>query len=161
MRFARLILGLALGLTVFVGGFLAGEAWSQGQKNTTEEEVRAVFDRYMIARNTFNTDAFLSFFVKSPGVVVVTANTEYLGFDALRKGIQPLFTNRGTTVEPSDVRIFPVNRDLAIVHHHYTVKVSKGASGNPSRSMKVFYRTPEGWKVIAEHSSREPEYIRR
>lgn len=158
MPVSRAVLGLLFGVTVFAGGFISGEAW--GQKNATEEEVRAVFDRYQIARNTFNSDAFLSFFMKSPDLTVVSATTEYLGFDGLRKGIQPLFTSRTSTVEASDIRIFPVSRDVAVVHHHYTVKTARG-NANPSRSTKVFYKTPEGWKVIAEHSSREPEYIRR
>lgn len=158
MRVSRLVFGLAFGAAIFVGGFVCGAA--SNQKNTTEEEVRAAFDRYVIARNTFNTDAFLSLFVKSPDLVVVSATTEYLGYDGLRKGIQPLFTSRSSTVEVSDLRIYPVSRDVAVVHHHYMLKTLKG-TGNPSRSTRVFFRTPEGWKVVAEHSSREPEYIRR
>ena len=156
MVLARWMGAIAIAAVIFAGGYLSGEA--SGPQNPVEDEVRSALDRYMAARNTFNSDAFLDFFVKSPQLTYISPNTEYLGWDALRKGIVPVFEARAATVEVSDIRVFAVNRNLAIVHHHSKFKTARGET-NPSRSTKVFVRTPEGWKIAAEHSSRIPTFL--
>lgn len=159
MRYLRLMLGLWLAVAVFSAGFISEHASAQ-RPDGVEEELRLTLERYILARNSFNTDAFLDFFVRSPELTVVTATTEHIGWNSLRRGIAPLFEARASTIEVSDIRVFPVSRDLGIVHHHYQLKTSRG-TGSPSRATKVFYRTPEGWKVVAEHSSRIPDFVRR
>jgi uncharacterized protein (TIGR02246 family) len=155
MVVTRWLGAIAVAAVIFAGGYVSGE--SSQQPAAVEDEVRSVLDRYMAARNTFNSDAFLDFFVKSPQLTYISATSEYIGWDALRKGIAPVFDGHASTVEVSDVRVFEVNRNLAVVHHHSTFKTAKG-DANPSRTTKVFVRTAEGWKVVAEHSSRIPDF---
>jgi SnoaL-like protein len=149
-------LAAAVAALIFTGGFLSGAAWQQ--KSSVEEEVRGTLDRYMTARNTFNSEAFMDFFVRSPQMTYISTTSEYIGWDALNKGIAPVFDTHASTVEVSDIRVFPVNRNLAIVNHHSKSKTARG-DRNPTRSTKVFVRTSEGWKVVAEHSSRIPDFI--
>jgi uncharacterized protein (TIGR02246 family) len=156
MGFTRWFGALAVVVVVFGGGFVSGEAW--GQRQSVEDEVRSALDRYMAARNTFNSEAFLDFFVRSPQMTYISPTTEYIGWDALKNGIVPVFDAHASTVEVTDVRVFEVNRNLAIVNHHSKFKTARG-EGNPSRSTKVFVRTPDGWKVVAEHSSRVPNFV--
>ena len=158
MRLSRLLV-VALAVLIFAGGFISGQVLGQ-KGSTTEDEIRAVMDRYLVARNTFNADAFMSFFIKSPQLTVVSATSEYAGWDGLRKGIAPLFEGRSSTVDITDVRVFQVATNVAVVQHHYSLKTARGTA-NPSRSTKVFYKTAEGWKVIAEHSSRTPNFVSR
>ena len=147
---------IALAAVMFTAGFASGAAWQQ--KSSVEEEVRGVLDGYMTARNSFNSDAFMNFFVKSPQMTYISTTSEYIGWDALKKGIAPVFDTHASTIEVSDIRIFPVNRNLAIVNHHSKAKTARG-DRNPTRSTKVFVRTPDGWKVVAEHSSRIPDFV--
>ena len=149
-------LGIAFAAIIFTGGFLSGAAWQQ--KSTVEEDVRAALDRYVSARNSFNSDAFMEFFVKSPQMTYISTTSEYIGWDALKKGIAPVFNTHASTIEVSDIRVFPVNRNLAIVNHHSKFKTARG-DRNPTRSTKVFVRTADGWKVVAEHSSRIPDFV--
>lgn len=158
MRSSRAVFVIVTVL-VFVSGFVAGKASAQRESNV-EEEVRASLERYRLARNTFNADSFMSHFWKSPQLTVISATSEYLGWDGLRKGIAPLFESRASTTDYADTRVFPINNTLAVVYHHYTLKTAKGTGSN-SRSTKIFYRMPDGWKVIAEHSSRVPEFVDR
>ena len=159
MRFLRWSLVLVATISIFSVGFIAGEANNQ-RREATEEEVRLTLDRYVQARNQFDLDAFMGLFARSPELTVITGPSEYIGWDNLRRGITPLFESKSSTAEFSDIRVYPITRDIALVHHHYKLKSSRGM-GTPSRSTKVFQRTSQGWKVIAEHSSRIPEFVRR
>jgi hypothetical protein len=104
--------------------FFPGAAWQQ--KSSVEEDVRGALDRYLTARNTFNSDVFMEFFVKSPQMTSISTTSEYIGWAALKKGIAPVFDTHASTLEVSDVRVFPVNRNLAIVNHHSKFKTARG-----------------------------------
>jgi len=158
MRYSRLLGALVLAVLVFMAGFVVGEA--PEQRSHVEEEVRALFDRYVVARNSFNSDAFLMFYLNSGQLTVISPMQEYIGLDRLRRSIAPIFEARTPSIEVTDVRVLPLNRNLAVVHHHYSLKTSKGLS-NPAMSTKVFYRTPDGWKIVAEHSSRIRDFVGR
>ena len=156
MVVTRWLGAIAVAAIIFTGGFVSGEAWQQN--SSVENEVRASLDKYFAARNTFNSEAFMDFFVKSPQLTYVSPNSEYIGWDALRKGIGPVFESHASTAVVSDVRVYAASRNLAIVNLHLKYKTAKGEL-NPTRSTKIFMRTPEGWKVVAEHSSRIPNFV--
>jgi len=140
-RFVMLVLAGAATLTT-----LASAA-------TMEDEVRAVFDRYIAVQNAHDLKAMRNLLVDSPDFLWITRGRPVWGREAALKSLDERY--KGTWhIEPDrkEFRVISVSRRVAQVYA--TTQLTVGDPGaEPSRIRLyinlVMVKKPEGWRIAS------------
>jgi len=120
---------------------------------TMEDEVRAVFDRYIAVQNAHDLTAMRNLLVDSPDFLWITRGKPIWGREAALKSLDERY--KGTWhIEPDrkEFRVISVSRRVAQVYA--TTQLTVGDPGaEPSRIRLyinlVMVKKPEGWRIAS------------
>jgi hypothetical protein len=116
-------------------------------------EITAEFERYEVALVTNDVAALDAFFWNSPHAIRYGGGENLYGFseiEAFRAARSPAGLER--TLERTVITAF--GKDFATAS---TLFRRDGFSGKIGRQMQTWWRSPDGWKIVAAHVSVIPE----
>jgi len=120
---------------------------------TMEEEVRAVFDKYIAIQNAHDLKSMRNLLVDSPDFLWISRGKPVWGREAALKILEERY--KGTwhiDVDRKEFRIISVSRRVAQVYA--TTQLSVGDPGaEPARNRLyinlVMVKKPEGWRIAS------------
>jgi uncharacterized protein (TIGR02246 family) len=120
---------------------------------TTEEEVRAVFDRYVAIQNAHDLKSMRNLLVDSPDFLWITRGKPIWGREAALKDLEERY--KGTwhiDFDRKELRVISVSRRVAQVYA--TTQVTVGDPGaQPAKTLAyinvVMVKKPEGWQIAS------------
>mgnify|MGYP006356730739 FL=1 len=124
-----------------------------GARASTDDEVRATFDRFVQVQNAHDTKALETLLADSPQFLWITRGTVVWGRDAALQRFAKL--HEGTwrlDPEPTSVRGVPITGDVAQLHA--TVQFTIGAPGQPAQVTRfllnqVLVKSGGAWRVMS------------
>lgn len=124
-----------------------------GARASTDDEVRATFDRFVQVQNAHDTKALETLLADSPQFLWITRGTVVWGRDAALQRFAKL--HEGTwrlDPEPTSVRVVPITGDVAQLHA--TVQFTIGAPGQPAQVTRfllnqVLVKSGGAWRVMS------------
>jgi uncharacterized protein (TIGR02246 family) len=133
----------AIALTCAVGGAQA----------STEEEVRAAFDRFVQVQNAHDPKALEALLADSPQFLWITRGTAIWGRDAALQRFAKLY--EGTwrlDPDPTSVRVVPISHSVAQLHA--AVQFTIGAPSQPPQATRfllnqVLVKSDGTWRVMS------------
>ena len=140
------------GLLAF-GFAVAAMFLASAQAATMEEEVRAVFDRYVAIQNAHDLKSMRNLLVDSPDFLWVTRGKPIWGREAALKDLEERY--KGTwhiEFDRKELRVISVSRRVAQVHA--TTQLTVGDPGaQPAKTLAyinlVMVKKPEGWQIAS------------
>jgi uncharacterized protein (TIGR02246 family) len=130
---------------------------SEINADRTVAEIRAVMQAQQEAWNRGNIDAFMNGYARSDSTVFVSGDTVARGWQTVRARYKMQYISRAKmgTLTFSDLEIQPLGNDAAVVFGRWETKRVKD---NPHGHFTlVFRRTPDGWRIVHDHTSTAPE----
>jgi uncharacterized protein (TIGR02246 family) len=136
-------------LAAFVGVLLATAAHAA----TMEDEVRAVFDRYVAAQNAHDLKTTRALLNDAPDFLWISRGSPMWGREAALKSLEERY--KGTLridVDHKEVRVISVSRRVAQVFAQTQLTV--GESGTEPARIRVYInivmvKKPEGWRITS------------
>lgn len=124
-----------------------------GARASTDDEVRATFDRFVQVQNAHDTKALETLLADSPQFLWITRGTVVWGRDAALQRFAKL--HEGTwrlDPEPTSVRVVPITGDVAQLHA--TVQFTIGTPGQPAQVTRfllnqVLVKSGGAWRVMS------------
>jgi uncharacterized protein (TIGR02246 family) len=118
-----------------------------------EEEVRAVFDKYITTQNAHDLKGMRSLLADSPDFLWITRGRAVWGREAALKSLEERY--KGTwkiEVDKKELRVISVSRRVAQVFA--PTQLSVGEPGTePARNRLyinlVMVKKPEGWQIVS------------
>jgi uncharacterized protein (TIGR02246 family) len=130
---------------------------SEMNTDRTVAEIRAVMQAQQEAWNRGNIDAFMNGYARSDSTVFVSGDTVTRGWQTVRARYKMQYISRAKmgTLTFSDLEIQPLGNDAAVVFGRWETKRVKD---NPRGHFTlIFRRTPDGWRIVHDHTSTAPE----
>jgi len=123
------------------------------QSATMEDEVRAVFDKYIAVQNAHDLKSMRSLLADSPDLLWISRGKPVWGREAALKSLEERY--KGTwriDVERKELRIISVSRRVAQVYA--PTQLTVGDPGvEPTRNRVyinlVMVKKPEGWQIVS------------
>jgi uncharacterized protein (TIGR02246 family) len=120
---------------------------------TMEEEVRAVFDKWIAIQNAHDLKGIRNLLSDSPDMLWISRGKPIWGRDAALKTLEERY--KGTwkiDVDKKDLRVISVSRRVAQVYA--PTQLTAGEPGaDPSRNRLyinlVMVKKPEGWQIVS------------
>lgn len=124
-----------------------------GARASTEDEVRALFDRFVQVQNAHDAKALEALLADSPQFLWITRGTTVWGRDAALQRFAKLY--EGTwrlDPEAASVRVVPLANDVAQLHA--AVQFTIGAPGQPAQVTRAFLnqvlvKSGGTWRVVS------------
>lgn len=121
--------------------------------STMEEEVRAVFDKYIATQNAHDLKAIRNLLSDSPDMLWISRGKPIWGREAALKTLEERY--KGTwkiEVDKKELRVISVSRRVAQVYA--PTQLTAGEPGaDPSRNRLyinlVMVKKPEGWQIVS------------
>lgn len=123
---------------------------------TPEADVRAVLDKQVAAWNRGDIEEFMTTYLDSPSLT-------FSGRDGVTRGYRPVleryrakYSTREAmgTLRFSEIEVRLLNDSAALVLGRFDLTRSQAGGGNAAgRFTLVLQRTPQGWKIIHDHTS--------
>jgi hypothetical protein len=116
-----------------------------------EDEVRATFDRFVVAQNAHNIKAVESLLLGSPNFLWITRGTPVWGHDAALKRFGALYDGTWRLdPESSALKITLIGEGVAQIY--VPILFTIGAAGQPPQQTRflmnqVLVKTSDGWRV--------------
>lgn len=123
------------------------------QAASMDEEVRAVFDRYVAVQNAHDSKSMRNLLVDSPDFLWISRGKPIWGREAALKELEERY--KGTwhlEVDRNDLRVISVSRRVA--HVYAATQLTVGDAGaKPARTRAyinlVMVKKPEGWQIAS------------
>ena len=130
-----------------------GMAATVARASTMEDEVRAVFDKYIATQNAHDLKGIRNLLSDSPDMLWISRGKPIWGRDAALKTLEERY--KGTwkiEVDRKELRVISVSRRVAQVYA--PTQLSTGEPGaEPSRNRLyinlVMVKKPEGWQIVS------------
>jgi uncharacterized protein (TIGR02246 family) len=139
----------------FIAGILAAGALVScaALAATTEQEVRAVFDKYIAAQNAHDLKTLRGLLSDSPDFLWITRGTPIWGRDAALRSLEERY--KGTWhIEPDikELRVVAVSRRVAQVYA--PTQLTAGEAGAIPATNRIYInlvlvKKPEGWEITS------------
>jgi hypothetical protein len=118
---------------------------------TPEDEVRAIFDRFVAAQNAHDIRAVESLLLGSPDFLWITRGTAVWGQEAATKRFAVLYEG-AWRLEPEAANLKITFRGTGVAQIYVPIMFTIGAPGQPPQQTRflmnqVLVNTPNGWKV--------------
>lgn len=131
------------------------EAKPEAKQSASRDAILKVIEMQRNAWNQGDLDAFLTGYYQSPDTSYTSGGQEFWGYDSLKtKYTKSYGTSRDTmgALEFTDLKVIDVTRDSAycVGHWHLERKDKPLAEGVFTL---VFKKTPNGWKIIHDHTT--------
>jgi uncharacterized protein (TIGR02246 family) len=118
-----------------------------------DEEVRAMFDRYVAIQNEHDSKSMRNLLVDSPDFLWISRGKPIWGREAALKELEERY--KGTwqlEVDRKDLRVISVSRRVA--HVYATTKLTAGDAGaKPAKTRAyinlIMVKKPEGWQIAS------------
>jgi hypothetical protein len=116
-----------------------------------EDEVRATFDRFVVAQNAHDINAVESLLLGLPNFLWITRGTPIWGHDAALKRFRALYDGTWRLdPELSGLKITMIGEGVAQIY--VPILFTIGAAGQPSQQTRflmnqVLVKTSDGWRV--------------
>jgi len=140
---------------LFVLLVLAGAAifTTPASAATMEDEVRAVFDKYISAQNSHDLKSMRTLLIDSPDFLWITRGKPVWGREAALKSLEERY--KGTwRIEPDrkEFRVISVSRRVAQVYA--TTQLTVGDPGAEPSKIRLYInlmmvKKPEGWRIAS------------
>lgn len=121
--------------------------------STMEEEVRAVFDKYIATQNAHDLKGMRNLLSDSPDMLWISRGKPIWGRDAALKSLEERY--KGTwkiDVDKKELRVISVSRRVAQVYAPTLLSVGEPGS-EPARNRLyinlVMVKKPEGWQIVS------------
>jgi ketosteroid isomerase-like protein len=119
--------------------------------------VRAAFDSSRAALERLDVDAYLAGYTSGPDLVVLDSEGERVGREAFDRSVRAWFDaarrrGSGYALIVTGERVFPLDERTAVV----TVQWAAPGGDEPQRSLLVYRKEGEVWRIAAEHSAPLP-----
>lgn len=121
-----------------------------------EADVRAVLDKQVAAWNRGDIELFMTTYLDSPSLT-------FTGRDGVTRGYRPVlerYRKRYATREAmgtlvfSEIEVRLLNDNAALVLGRFQLTRTQAGGGNAEgRFSLVLQHTPQGWKIIHDHTS--------
>jgi uncharacterized protein (TIGR02246 family) len=126
---------------------------SLARASTMEDEVRAVFDKYIATQNAHDLKGIRNLLSDSPDLLWISRGKPIWGRDAALKTLEERY--KGTwkiDVDKKELRVISVSRRVAQVYA--PTQLSAGEPGaEPARNRLyinlVMVKKPEGWQIVS------------
>ena len=139
----------------FAASILAGAAivTTLASAATMEDEVHAVFDKYIAVQNSHDLKAMRNLLIDSPDFLWITRGKPIWGREAALKGFEERY--KGTWhIEPDrkELRVISVSRLVAQVYA--TTQLTVGDPGAEPAKIRLYInlvmvKKPEGWRIAS------------
>jgi uncharacterized protein (TIGR02246 family) len=119
-------------------------------------EIRAVLQAQQEAWNRGDLDAFMNGYARSASTVFLSDDTLSRGWQSARERFKIKYRSRAKMgkLRFSDLEIESLSDDAAIVLGRWMLK---RANGNVQGHFTlIFRRTPDGWRIVHDHTSTAP-----
>jgi uncharacterized protein (TIGR02246 family) len=120
---------------------------------TMEDEVRAVFDKYIATQNAHDLKGMRNLLSDSPDMLWISRGKPIWGRDAALKSLEERY--KGTwkiDVDKKDLRVISVSRRVAQVYAPTELSVGEPGA-EPARNRLyinlVMVKKPEGWQIVS------------
>lgn len=123
---------------------------------TPEADVRAVLDKQVAAWNRGDIEEFMTTYLDSPSLT-------FSGRDGVTRGHRPVLERYRTkyatreamgALRFSEIEVRLLNDSAALVLGRFDLTRSQAGGGNATgRFTLVLQKTPQGWKIIHDHTS--------
>ena len=120
---------------------------------TMEDEVRAVFDKYIATQNAHDLKGMRNLLSDSPDMLWISRGKPIWGRDAALKSLEERY--KGTwkiDVDKKDLRVISVSRRVAQVYAPTELSVGEPGA-EPARNRLyinlVMVKRPEGWQIVS------------
>ena len=128
-------------------------AWAGGTFAATDDEVRAVFERFVQVQNAHDAKALEGLLADSPRFIWITRGTVVWGREAALQRFSKLY--EGTwrlDPEYGSLQVVPVSDTVAQLH--VPVQFTTGATGQPAQVTRLFLnqvlvKSAGAWRVIS------------
>ena len=132
---------------------LAASMFATAAHANMEEEVRAVFDKYIATQNAHDLKGMRVLLADSPDILWISRGKPIWGREAVLKTLEERY--KGTwkiDVDKKELRVISVSRRVAQVYA--PTQLSAGEPGvEPSRNRLyinlVMVKKPEGWQIVS------------
>lgn len=136
-------------LAAFVGALLATAAHAA----TMEDEVRAVFDKYVATQNAHDVKAMRGLLNDAPDFLWISRGNPIWGREAALKSLEERY--KGTwriDADRKEVRVISVSRRVAQVFAQTQLTVGESGA-EPARNRlyinMLMVKKPEGWRITS------------
>jgi len=137
-----------IGLLFAACFFFSGHAAS-----APEDDVKALFERFVAAQNAHDANAVRELLVDSPNFLWISRGITIWGRDAAIKRFETFY--QGTwrlALDSSTVKIFMLNETAAQLYA--SIMFTTGAPGQPAQDgptlmNQTYVKTPAGWRVAS------------
>ena len=133
--------------------FVAYLVFSGNAASAPEDDVKAVFDRFVTAQNAHDANAVRELLLDSPNFLWITRGTTVWGRDAAIKRFETLY--EGTwhlAPESSTVKIFMLSETAAQLYAlimFTTAAPGQPAQAGPTLMNQTYVKTLAGWRVAS------------
>ncbi|HXZ54561.1 MAG TPA: SgcJ/EcaC family oxidoreductase [Burkholderiales bacterium] len=132
---------------------LAASMFATAAHANMEEEVRAVFDKYISTQNAHDLKGMRGLLADTPDILWISRGKPIWGREAVLKTLEERY--KGTwkiDVDKKELRVISVSRRVAQVYA--PTQLSAGEPGaEPSRNRLyinlVMVKKPEGWQIVS------------
>jgi ketosteroid isomerase-like protein len=139
-------LAVVASLALLVGALAGGSAMA-----STEDEVRATFERFVAVQNAHDEKALAGILLHSPDFLWITRGTPVWGHDQAMKRFAVLFqATWNLAPDPSGLKVMILGEGVAQLF--VPIVFTIGNSGQPAQTTtflmnQVLRKTADGWKV--------------
>ena len=152
MNFPRPILSLALILLCTAGRLGAQEPAATAAPEATEQ-IKTVLTEQAAAWNAGDVDRFMQGYAKSPDLRFASGGNVTYGWQATLDGYKKRYPDRkamgALTFSELDVKV--LSADAALVFGRWRLVTGKQTPNG--LFTLLFRRTPDGWRIVADHTS--------
>jgi uncharacterized protein (TIGR02246 family) len=143
--------------------FDASAIEQEDSKDGVSAEIRAVLSRQQEAWNHGDIDSFMNGYARAETTVFVSGDEVTRGWQTVRDRYLKKYGDRAKmgTLTFSDLEIEQLGPDSAIALGRWELNRANdpppqgsGAAGNPhGRFTLIFRHTPDGWRIVHDHTS--------
>jgi ketosteroid isomerase-like protein len=145
-----IVTALAAGLT---GGALSATAEISPGSPTDDAEIRAVMSAQTTAWNRGDIDGFMNGYARSGAIEFISGDKLTRGWQTVRDRYKKKYdsSEKMGTLHFSELKITPLSADTALVIGRWRLDLKNDKPHG--RFTLLFRRTPEGWRIVHDHSS--------
>lgn len=130
-----------------------GVMFSSSAISAPDDEVKALFERFVAAQNAHDANAVRDLLLDSPNFLWITRGTTIWGRDAAMKRFETLY--QGTwrlAPDSSSLKIIMLGDNTAQLYA--SIMFTTGAPGQPAQDgptlmNQIWVKTPSGWRVAS------------